>query len=292
MFRAKIIFFITFLVQLFSFTPFSNAQTNAAKSPFARIVMIGASVSAGFTESELFGGPKTVQFRLHHYLNAALLVPHEPVTNLANAMFFLAPEAEAQRQLERAAKTKPTLVVAVDFLFWFCYGDVDTEQQRLEQFEKGLKFLESVHCPLVVGDIPDAAAAVKTGMLRAEQVPTDKTISAANQRLKAWANGRPQVAILSISSFLRNALANQPLTIHKLTVPQGKTRALLQSDLLHTTARGCAALALAILDATPSTSPKNDVRWNFDEVFSRGYYSSQPHTNNPAKPPGPATLKK
>ena len=166
-----------------------------------------------------------------------------------------------------------------------------SEQERLERFEKGLTLLESIQCPIVVGDIPDASAAIKTGMLRVEQVPTAKTISSSNQRLKEWAKKRPQVAILSISDFLRSALANQPLTVHKLTIPQGKTRALLQNDLLHTTSRGCAALALAILDAAPSTNPK-EVRWNFDEVFNRGYYSSQPRTNAPVKPLAPAPTKK
>ncbi len=285
--RKATVFAITALIL---FVAIATAETPAMNSPFNRIAMIGASVSAGFTESELFGGPKTAQYRLHHYLNAALLSPHEPVTNLAHAMFFLAPEAETQRQIERVAKLKPTLVTAVDFLFWFCYGDF-SEIERLEEFEKGLKFLESVQCPLIVGNIPDASAAIKTGMLRAEQVPTAKTISAANQRLKEWAKKRPQVAILSISDFLHNALANQPLTVHKLTIPQGKTRALLQNDLLHTTSRGCAALALAILDAAPSTNPK-EVRWNFDEVFNRGYYSSQPHTNILVKPLAPTPVKK
>ena len=92
------------ITALILFVAIATAETPAMKSPFNRIAMIGASVSAGFTESELFGGPKTAQYRLHHYLNAALLVPHEPAANFANAMFFLAPEADAVRQTDRIAK--------------------------------------------------------------------------------------------------------------------------------------------------------------------------------------------
>src|ERR1041385_1598494 len=96
------------------------APKAAARPPWDRIVMIGASASAGFTESEPLGGPNSAQYRLSRYVEAALSVPHEPVQNLANAMFFIQPEAAGRHQLDQALKSKPTLVIGVDFLFWFC----------------------------------------------------------------------------------------------------------------------------------------------------------------------------
>src|SRR5262249_17840628 len=66
----------------------SQRETNASKSsatragekaPWSRIVMIGASASAGFNESEPFGGPTTSKLRLNRYLDAALQTSHEPV---------------------------------------------------------------------------------------------------------------------------------------------------------------------------------------------------------------------
>src|SRR5712691_4205822 len=98
-------------------------ESAAAKPPWGRIVMVGASAAAGFTESEPLGGPKTEQYRLSRYLDAALLVAHEPVQNLANAMFFIQPEAAGRYQIDQALKARPTLVVAIDFLFWYCYGE-------------------------------------------------------------------------------------------------------------------------------------------------------------------------
>src|SRR5438093_9415860 len=73
--------------------PSTSSDTTAAKPPWGRIVMVGASASAGFTESEPLGGPTTPQYRLSRYLDAALLAPHEPVQNLAHTMFFANAEA-------------------------------------------------------------------------------------------------------------------------------------------------------------------------------------------------------
>jgi hypothetical protein len=235
--------------------------------------MVGASASAGFTESEPLGGPKTSQYRLSRYLDAALLVAHEPVQNLANAMFFIQPEAAGRYQIDQALKSKPTLVIGVDFLFWFCYGEGPTDTDRLQRFENGLKLLEAVQCPLVLGDIPDASGA-SNDMLPADLIPSAETMSAANRRLKQWAAPRRQIVIVSLSGFMRTAMADQALTIHGHTVPKRKTRDLLQSDKLHPSALGSAVLALAILDAFQSGRPAQsavEVRWNPEEVFRLGF---------------------
>jgi hypothetical protein len=257
----------------------------AAKPPWGRIVMVGASASAGFTESEPLGGPKTPQYRLSRYLDAALLAAHEPVLKLANAMFFIQPEAAGRYQIDQALQARPTLVIGIDFLFWFCYGEDPTEKDRLQRFEKGLKLLEVVQCPLVLGDIPDASGA-SNDMLPAEQIPSAATMAAANQRLKAWAAGRRQVVLVSLSGFMRTAMSNEALTIHGHTVPEGKTRALLQNDGLHPSAFGSAVLALAVLDAFQSGRPAQsaaEVRWNPQEVLRLGLNASQEPPENSAK---------
>src|SRR5437660_2169066 len=249
-----------------------HAETNAAKPTWGRIVMVGASATAGFTESEPLGGPTTPQYRLSRYVDAALLAPHEPVQNFGDRLFFVQPDAAGRYQIEQALKAKPTLLVGIDFLFWFCYGDGPTDKDRLQRFENGLKLLEAVPCPLVLGDIPDASGA-SNDMLPADQIPSAETMSAANRRLKQWAATRRQVVIVSLSGFMRTAMANQALTIHGHTVPEGKTRDLLQSDKLHPSALGSAVLALAILDALQSTRPAHsaaEVRWNPKEVFRLG----------------------
>ncbi len=274
--------------------PSALVQSPAAKPPWGRIVMVGASASAGFTEAEPFGGPKTLQHRLSLYLDAALLAAHEPVQDLANAMFFLQPEAAGRYQIDLALKARPTLVVGIDFLFWFCYGEDPSEKERLQRFEKGLKLLENVQCPLVLGDIPDASGA-SNDMLPADQIPSAATMSAANRRLKEWAAGRRQIVIVSLSGFMRTAMADQALTIHGHIVPAGKTRELLQSDKLHPSALGSAVLALAILDAVQSKWPAPstaEIRWDPKEVLRLGLKASQEPPNNPAKQATPVPAGK
>lgn len=295
--RKTFTFAVAISIQLLAINwrPCATAETATTKSPWQRIVIVGASVSAGFTESELFGGPKTAQYRLNHYVDAALSVPHEPVQNLASTMFFMQPEQLGRQQVEKAIKAKPTLVLGVDFLFWFCYGEADSESERVQIFETGLKLLEAFQCPLLLGDIPDASHAVTTGMLTAEQLPSIKTMSAANRRLKEWAATRKQVVVLGVSDFMRNAMANQALTVHGQTWRSGKTRAFLQSDSLHTSARGCAALTLVIFDALPPTRTArgaSNVRWDIDEVFRRGFNFSQTSLSSVKQTAPPVPTKK
>lgn len=233
--------------------PVAPVTTNAvAPSPWQRIVMIGASATAGFTASEPFGGTNTPTYSLSRYVNAALKVSHEPVQNFGNAFFFFQPQLLAQQQITRALTNHPTLIIGLDFPFWFCYGEGDTDEARLQRFDQGLKLLETIPCPLIIGDLPDASAAVNK-MLRPDQMPSPKALATANQRLKAWATGRRQVVLVGLSEFMRNALANHAITINDYTLPAGQTRILLQNDTLHPSPPGCAVLALAVLDAFQAT---------------------------------------
>jgi hypothetical protein len=231
--------------------------------------MIGASASAGFTESEPLGGPTTSQLRLNRYIDAAVVPSHEPVRNFSSAMFFMQPEAQGQSQSQRALQSKPTLIIALDFLFWFCYGDGPNDKDRLARFEKGLKFLEPFHCPIILGDLPDASAAVER-MLTPDEIPSAAALAAANRRLKEWAAARKQTVVVPLSAFMRNAMANKPLTVHGYTLAEGKTRVLLQDDKLHPSAAGCAVLTLAIFDSFLSSQPPlstADIRWDAKEVY-------------------------
>jgi hypothetical protein len=246
-----------------------GASDTAATTPWKQIVMVGASVTAGFTMSEPLGGPWTAHCDLSRYLGATLAVPHQPVLNLGNTLFFMQPELIGKRQLESALKANPTLVTGIDFLFWFCYGRVAHEYERARRFEEGLKLLETVPCPIIVGDIPDASAAVGS-MLSPDQIPTLSAMSAANRRLKEWAATRPQVAVVPLSKLMQTIAAGKPVAIHGQTWPSDPTRPLLQPDQLHPTPRGCAILALAMLNAFESSrqgTSIDEIRWDPNEVF-------------------------
>jgi hypothetical protein len=261
----------------FQFVARAGEPTNLTKSPWNKIVVIGASASAGFVLAEPFGGTNTTNCKLRFYLDAAIAAPHPPLKDFSTALMFLNPDAFSQQQIDAAIAAKPTLVVAVDFLFWSCYGDGYTDAGRLQHFENGLKLLEKFQCPLVVGDIPNVSSATNSGIISADQVADAAVRAAANARLKQWAASRPQVAIVPLADFMRHVSANETVTIHGVNFPAGKTHAFIQNDLLHPTPAGAALLALGILDALTKKDPEfsaKDIRWNPREVFQRGYKSA------------------
>jgi hypothetical protein len=251
----------------------------AAESPWSHIIVIGASASGGFVLSEPFGGTNTTRCKLHYYLDAAITTPHAPPKNLGTAMFFLSPDALAVQEVESATNTRPTLVVAVDFLFWFCYGEEDSEAARARHFEYGLKLLEQIPCPLIVGDIPDASSATNTGIIGSEQVPSEAARRAANERLKKWAAAHPRVTIVPLAEFMRAVKADEAIQLHSSTLPAGSTRNLLQADGLHPTPRGAAVLSLGILDAFLKAHPKipaKEINWNANQVLREGLKKAAP----------------
>ncbi|HEY5044102.1 MAG TPA: hypothetical protein VIK53_19190 [Verrucomicrobiae bacterium] len=259
----------------------------AADSPWQRVVVIGASASAGFVLSEPFGGTNTTKCKLNYYLDAAITAPHAPVKNLATALMFINPDAFAPMQVEAATNDRPTLVIGVDFLFWFCYGEGRTDAARAQRFEQGLKLLERIPCPLVIGDIPDASSATNTGIIGPDQIPSATALAAANQRLRNWAAARPQVAVVPLAKFMRTVMDNEAVTVHGQSLPAGKTRTLMQNDRLHPTPRGDALLAISILDSLVSKNPEfpaADIRWNPQEVFRIGLNSAGPATTPKPEP--------
>jgi len=255
----------------------------AADSPWERVVVIGASASAGFVLAEPLGGTETTRCKLNYYLDAGIAAPHPPVKNLATALFFMNPDALGPLQVDAATNARPTLVIGVDFLFWYCYGDGRGDEARARRFEQGLKLLEKISGPLVVGDIPDASFATNTGIIGSAQVPSETARRAANRRLTEWAAAHPQVVVVPLAKFMRDTMANAVVQFHGQTVPAGKTHALLQNDQLHPNPHGAAVLTLGILDALVTRQPgfpAADIRWNPEEIFSAGYKSA----SAPGKP--------
>ena len=245
----------------------------AAESPWERVVIIGASASSGFVLSEPFGGTNTDKCRLSHYLDAAITAPHQPLKNLASPLLFLSPEAIATQEIEACTHRQPSLVVAVDFLFWFCYGEGETDADRAGRFEYGLKLLERIPCQLLVGDIPDASIATNSGIISISQVPSESARQSANQRLREWAAKRPDVTVVPLDQFMAAVKANTAIQGRHISVPAGKTYSLLQSDRLHPNPQGAATLALGILDAFSARHAElagEAVSWDFEAVCSRG----------------------
>lgn len=228
--------------------------------------MIGASATSGFTMKEPLGGTNTQFLRLNRYIDAAITGQHRQATNFASALFFTQPVKTGESQLTRALNEKPTLVVAVDFLFWFCYGKVSNDVERASRFEEGLRLLERIPCPVVIGDLPDASGAVGK-ILSAEEVPGTDALAAANARLSAWVTQRTNVYVVPLANFMRAAVHDEAIVAKHYSLSAGTTRRLLQADGLHPTSAGCSALALNILEAVESKHDiSKDVKWDCQSI--------------------------
>jgi len=145
-----------------------------------RVVVIGASLSAGF------GAEQT----LAQVFAAALKPGHAEPVDYGDALFFTSPLSFGARMVEAALDEEPSLVLAVDFLFWFGYGStdaeggaMDSEDERLALLEHGLAFLARLECPLVVGDFPDMSEAVGR-MISPAQMPEKATLPRLSQRVR------------------------------------------------------------------------------------------------------------
>lgn len=217
-------------------------------SRLERVVVIGASLSAGFGAERSFVD----------VLAASLRAANQPPLGLGDELFFTAPLATGTRQVGAARDAEPTLVVALDFLFWFGYGTTDAqggaielEAERLELLERGLDLLEVFECPLVVGDFPDMSAAVGK-MLSSEQMPAQTTLPLLSRRVREWAAEREHTLVLPIAEIAAqiaagsSASTGQAIQIGRHTFPPGAR--LLQTDELHPTLDGLAAVAQLVCD--------------------------------------------
>ncbi len=237
---------------LFFLTGFVSAQV---RDLWEKPVIIGASLSDGFHLREYgipFFSPRSKALGLHHHLRNRLGPVSGPIENLGNNWTFMAVESHGRYQARAAARMKPTIVVAVDYLFWYLYADPKlrgpglAKLSRMEFFEKGLAHLEQLKCPVIIGDIPDAASSVNR-VLSKEQYPGSELIKKANKRLEEWLSNRPLAIKIPLKTFHHQASENLELAVDGRATPAGKSRRkFLQWDRIHPTPAGADAVAAII----------------------------------------------
>lgn len=219
-----------------------------------RVVVTGASVSAGFglktppIKGDLGAYPVTMK----HIMEAVINSEHEDVHFYSDMMFFRNPSEFGHTFIEKIIEYEPTLVVGIDFLFWFGYGSTglfeESTKYRLEKFESGLQLLDKIDAPIIIGDLPDMHRAIGK-MLSARQVPDAETIHKLNVRLRDWAKEHPNVTIIPVHDLIESLLNDNEITVHESTWPAGSQSKLLQKDMLHTTLEGTVIASLMIVDA-------------------------------------------
>ena len=177
-------------------TPAAPAVIAASAPPPAvtvdRVAVVGASVSAGFTSPRVAA--------------AITAAGGAVVADAADLWMFQDPDGTGAAQVAAAAAATPSVVVAIDFLFWFAYQPGDAAG-RMASLERGLALLDRIVAPLAVGDLADMRGA-DPRMLGPAAVPAPDELVALNARVWAWAAARPRTIVLPLAAWTAPLLAD------------------------------------------------------------------------------------
>jgi hypothetical protein len=229
-------------------------EADADRHTLDRIVFIGASATDGFGTQLLAKIPDSGRIvrggaSFDDVFAAGLQREPALIRRFSTSMFFTRPRHFGREQIDAAKALDPTLVIAVDFPFWFGYGNVgvpngtDEEiDRRLALLEMGLAMLDELDCPTIIGDFPDMSAAVGF-MLSARQMPSPKALAALNERVRAWIDERDHACHFPLARLTVDMKAGRELEIAGHTWEADEVGKLISPDELHPTILGLVALA-------------------------------------------------
>jgi hypothetical protein len=163
------------------------AQDSDAAHLLDRVAVVGASLSAG-----LAAPPIATTLRAGLRADTAVL-------DVSSITFFQAPLANGRAQVDAAIAHRPSLTLALDFLFWFAYASASPDQRRASLAE-GLALLAPLPGTLVLGDLPDMRNA-SARILDPSAVPSPAELAAMNAQIRAWAAARPHTLVLPFAEW-------------------------------------------------------------------------------------------
>lgn len=265
---------------------------------YDRIAVVGASASDGFGVSVRADAPSVdltapvdpnakptvakkptpIQLNLSDVLRYAATSQPVIMHHYSSGFFFANPGPTGQGEIYRALKIKPTLVLGLDFLFWYVYGTVTAEGKpmntgadRLSNLELGLEQLDRIvnaGIPLVIADIADMHDAIGK-MLSENQVPDIDTIERVNARIMEWVKARPLVKIMPLAQILETLKKGGSIDLAGKSWNPAELGALLQDDQLHPTFAGTVVIAAGLIDLAKSNDPSTPPPFDFDPKLIR-----------------------
>ncbi len=247
-----------------------------------RIVVVGASLSDGFG-LDLDSGART---RFADVVEAGLKTDHAKVASHVKSMMFMDAPKHGLEEIEGARGADPTLLVGIDYLFWFAYGQAPSDEERAARFEKGLALLEGFTCPVLVGDLPDMHMALKgesqmthAPLLRAEQVPAPAVLKRLNERLAQWSAEHKNVTVVPLAKLVERVQTGLDVSLRGNAWSSGALEHLFQKDLLHPTLEGSSAVWLfaadALIRARPDV-PASAFEWDAPAIAKRVFDAKAP----------------
>ncbi|MFT5285327.1 MAG: hypothetical protein ACI8TQ_001490 [Planctomycetota bacterium] len=205
---------------------------------FDRVVVIGASLSAGFgLERE-----NKAEISLADIFDATINAKHGRVSNQAQPTFAFDPEGYGQLIVDATKALKPTLVIAIDFPFWFAYGNTPNER-RLSRLKAGLKLMDGFDCPILIGDFPNLAHAVGGGVLSKSQVPGEAQLLELNRAVDDWIAKGPNRHLIKLSELATAVQESKDLP-YGTGWKRARLNELTQADKLHPTLLGTSMIAV------------------------------------------------
>lgn len=249
----------------------------SADTLFSRPVVIGASASDGFGLSVREHGAKPgdgVSVSLADILRVGLNGRH-PVEGYASSMVFVNPGPILAGEMDRALRQSPSIVIGIDYLFWYVYGTKDalgapmrTADERLANLERGLAQADralSRGIPVIVGDIPDMKAAIGKMLSRA-QVPDPATLDAVNSRIREWAQSRPGARVFGLRESVMSINTNGSMRAGGTEWSVDDHGPLLLRDELHPSFTGLVAVASSVIESAATLLPQES-RAAFEASF-------------------------
>lgn len=253
------------------------APTVSADTLFSRPIVIGASASDGFGVSVRENGAKPgdgVSVSLADILRVAVSSPRT-VEAYSSSMAFANPGPILSGEMDRALRQSPTIVIGIDFLFWYVYGTSDatgapmrSADQRLANLDRGLAQVDVALArgiPVVIGNIPDMKAAIGKMLSRA-QVPDPVTLDAVNARIAEWARSRPGARVFGLRESVMSITSNGSMRAGGTDWSVDDHGPLLLRDELHPSFPGLVAVASAVVESAATLLPDGS-RATFESSF-------------------------
>lgn len=223
----------------------------APSGPLARPVVIGASVSAGVQALPQRAGPTSAATATFaQAIDACIVETHGQTKLLADQAMVFDPNGSLRQQVAQARGLMPTVVFAVDGLFWSAYAPADSAAERSKRMEAALGLLESVPetVPLVVGDLPDMRGVVGAA-LGPQSLVSEAERGTLNQAIRRWADAHPRVVLLPLERLVEEARAGTSMDLGRMWLEGRDAGRLFASDGLHLTSDGQVALATLALSS-------------------------------------------
>jgi hypothetical protein len=260
--------------------------------PLARPVVIGASVSSGERSVVLARGespsvPDSGRVRpgdgapatepdaevqgslapvgLAPAVDACIAITHGKTKSLAEGAMAFSPVESLSRQVRIANAMKPTVVFAIDALFWTAYGPADSDDERVKRLKSCCDVLSSIEVPLVVGNLPDMRGSVAK-LLGDAAAPSEVERANLNRHIREWATTRSNVILLDLSQLVDDVRGGGTVPLGVAELSRQETSRIVAADGLHLTSDGEVALAtlalssLVAMNVIPRDAVYSDLR--------------------------------